>query len=375
MWRFVLLIFPLLILFACGEKNLFLEYDGVNLISAKDFSVEGAWRLDYGLTTNFAYMGYASAGTVTEAVADGPASGAAVYRLEIVNLMPNGDFEDDTAADWVLNDTDAIASSSNVSVSGSRLNYQINNNSERFDYDLTSLQDGLTENANYILHFSVLNSTTLTLMIHPGFSPASTYWIMPANLLVTSFPMENLSPEFTITDTTGANYLSVGDFEGEYRSSVANGYLDILRISRVDIQHLLITEIPYNFTSENGLTLIHGTYRFSAYIKNDPDVTPAVKNRFGASSVTIGLSELGTNALAEIVPVKTNFLVYRPTDEGADWSAWTKVSATLNLQPTEPDNPDQAIARLFIFPSDYNAQDVGSILISSPSLTFLPNGE
>lgn len=86
-----------------GADQGFARYAGVNLISSNGFD-SGSWAVDQGAT----YMSFQSvAASLTGDNSQLPSGTSnAIYRLEIKNLVPDGDFESDTVgaapATWTL---------------------------------------------------------------------------------------------------------------------------------------------------------------------------------------------------------------------------------------------------------------------------------
>ena len=116
------------------------------------------------------------------------------------------------------------------------------------------------------------------------------------------------------------------------------------------------------------MRLLPGTYRFSVYIKQEPSasISPTVKNRFRAAGITLqaaGPADAGSTTYA--------YAVHSPDDDGADWSAWSQVY--VDIEGLNPSSQESAGIDISITPNNINAKDVGSILVASPSLEFLPD--
>jgi hypothetical protein len=86
----------------CKAPDLFSEYDGQSFLSTTSLQSD-TWKLmpDYTFDTSTSaadYMDY------TLVSSTGGPNGGPVYRLEIKNLLKNGDFETGDAPDWFLYD-------------------------------------------------------------------------------------------------------------------------------------------------------------------------------------------------------------------------------------------------------------------------------
>ena len=101
----LLLMLMAVLFFGCPGLDPFLDYRGTDLIAEKDLS-------DWTIVHSEAYP-YINFEAVTGMGYESPVTGEAVYRLELINLFRNGDFEDSTVvnppADWVRSDgTDTL---------------------------------------------------------------------------------------------------------------------------------------------------------------------------------------------------------------------------------------------------------------------------
>ena len=355
-----LVLLPLFLLFSCNTSDLFEEYRGVNLISSYAFDSAG-WTKD---RSESYYMNFESVTAAEAGTTSGLPDGAAIYRLEIPNLMPDGDFETTTAgslpAGW--SDTGGTNQVAATGIYGQSLAYDIDN-TQRLNFTLSTVADSFSANGYYLIRF-LLNQPAAVFDYHDGTSSSflAKPWKLAGLSGVTAFPTTEDDPE--ILAQTGGTF-SINDI-AQTESIVQSGKLDNFRVVRTDISNTVSLNVPYQETDR--LDLLPGTYRFSVYIKQEPasNISPTVKNRFPATGITLqieGTPDYISNGYA--------YAVHYPTDEGVDWSSWTQISVDIHgLNPSS--QPDVGID-VSITPNDINDKDVGSILIASPSLEFLPD--
>ena len=374
--------------FSCNLIKDFDEYTGVDLIAGKSFTSED-WQADRAESyyLNFEPVTAEEAGTT-----QGLPSGAEIYRLEIPNLVPNGDFEEtnpgEAPAGWVLsestNNINQVIDSGNYLINNNTLRFDIDNSkTNRIDYNLrsdtTGLLDGFIEESSYLVRFDI-RSTSETIFEYNNNSKTFTLWSFEKgeDLSVRVFPLEIMDSQFT-AQSGQAHFFSIGTFE-KHEQKPQEGYIDNFRITRTDINQYIRLSVPVTDSEGNRLELLDGIYRFSVYIKEDPTHTKAsatAPNRFPANGVSLLMSvKSGDTVLKTTVPE-----VFSPDDEGADWSVWSQISMTAFIQFDLPGagTIEEQMLELAITPTDTSAggagKDVGSILIAAPSLEFLPDGE
>lgn len=354
----------------------FLEYTDVNLIPSRDFDAVDpetalpVWQREIADSTYmiFEEITAAEAGTVSGL----PDPAAPVFRLEIPNLIDNGDFEADPAGTgwstsggatltWVPNtDPKAIAGRS----------LYFSHSSNTLDYLEMNLS-ALTPDALYSIRFDLgltIKMETMLFQYDNGtsnpvkWSPAlSEYSITD----IIAFPVANNSSIPAFSSAAGGSFL-IG---WPNNNSGQQGYFDNLRITRIDQSNMIYAEIPYQETGRPAL-LSGGTYTFSVYVKReDPSqVTPVRVNHYHAEGLTMGIND--TTGLLSGISVDIN---------GVTDSQWTEVSVSYNqtqrVQIYLPDDPTDPVIQLSLVPSKWceNGQNTaGSILISSPSLIWSP---
>jgi len=389
-----------------GCKTDFSDYTGINLMTGKGFG-SGTWTADRSETYYMTPITNAPAEASALITTGLPGTAAEdIRRIEIPNLFPNGDFEDNTDGDGTRAGTQPPGwAPSDVAVTGTEFVLQsgvINNNSlyydfvdntYRADYNLRDttygLLDGFLTNVSYLIRFEFASTNAAAFGFHDGtnsliYDP-STPWVFNTNVSgdLRAFPTEEQNPELTPLQD-GDIYFSIGSL---LSLRVQEGNIDNIRVVRSDIDQyaavlLEKTTAALDSTGE-PLELIDGTYQFSLYIKQDPTNTKAreaasdIKNRLPARAVTLRsrLIEFD-DALTTKKPLTTSTTVHKYNDEGADWSGWYLVSHTFELQwnPVNWYGGPQHL-ELGITPTDMSLgslkRDAGSILVAAPSLQLV----
>ena len=377
--KLILILTVLMPLISCSDSPADLsEYRGVNYITASNLA-SGSWTSDDPVQGAFHYMGF---NTDSAGAADVPVVGVFtglpnnadsgdISRIEIFNLVPNGDFEAVPGAEW---DTVGTASFAQENADNNRVHDDAGNNSLYFDiaaetdvirYNLASLEDSFQANQNYIIRLLFTRSTTNDTAVfeyndgaNPPVSAPYTYWnpIVQTgwnadNSVYTSFP-DDESLNTNITANAGARFC-INSF-ATVVNKIQEGYIDDFRIVRSDQNYYIRLTVPY---SEAGRPdLYSGTYRFSLYIKGeaDADVSPAAQNRFRSSKISLGINNDITGFSASSYNNAT----------------WTKLSVDKFIQIENGDSIELKIA-----PADFtnlpNSLDTGSVLIASPLLYYI----
>lgn len=361
----------------------FAAYRGVNLIASISLS---KWAADQGA----AYM------TFEPVSAAAPSGGSTeVYRLEIGNLVPDGDFEQSaegpSANGWTATGGDTlevIDGAAAHAISGHTMHFITYDPDDLISFNLRDAtwgaRDGFLANAAYNLLFEYRTDKSLVFEYHTQTSlPDSQIhsWQVGggASGATTNPSFDNLN-EFPGTSNPGLSEIAV---DGESTALCAFGsidptlgqpqeaYIDNFRVVRTDIPcrvRLLLRR-----QGDTSQPLLAGQYTFSVYVRSDPDVgtTP---NRFASSSVSLGILRR--------TPVSTDTVVtsgwqqtFQNGQNGLDFSSWTKLSITLEGDETDPGNSATTL-ELSIGSTDDTrgsaGKDCGSILMSSPSLELVP---
>ena len=382
------LFFSALSLSTCKQTDLFSEYRGTNLLDGISFTT---WVPDQ----TGPYMNYEQvSGTGYEPPSDLP--GEEVYRLEIKNLIPNGDFEATTAGAAPLGWTayngggtvtlDVIDSGSGQ-IYGKTMHFAMDNAASRVYLNLRDVSygsaDGFKADASYLIHFDYKTKNSIIFEYNTGtVDQYTTRWkggggingslSNPSITNTINFPASEIEGAFPdITANMDNQYYSFGSLE---QGQVQEGYVDNFRLIRTDLSYKL--RLHLNYADDTVEPLISGYYRFSIYVKEDPSVG-TIYNRFASDRVCIGITGGGVSSDGTGFDESSfsNYTQYYNGQDGQDWSAWTKISVDLALQI--PNSSSRAM-ELSICPTDDSKgslnMDVGSILISSPSLEMFPDG-
>ncbi len=362
------------------------EYTGVNLIENRGFDYEiddpqAGWLLDHGGPYTIFEQVSDQVATMVD-VPEGVASDTPIYRLEIKNLVPNGDFEDEgfsapiaggsTENGWTLTGSGTTSINTTDPISGDQsMDIELTANTGVLSYDLGDTSDGLTDGlidgALYAVRFEFYPTEELPYGFYFVQSSVVQGQIehnwesqVPDAEVVMRFPYD-----FDFTSTVAAY-----DGTNEFRvtKKVQSLTVDNVRVVRTDIDQSLQIDLPYvDPDRRNQLALESGTYTFSVYVRRDPtvgDVSVAEnRNRFDANAVTIGISSDRHTHRKKILP----------SDSEGGWGDWTRIEYSEFLQTPLEAEDDDIVIELSISPTDEistGQKDAGSILIAAPSLEF-----
>ncbi len=368
-------VFSLLTLLTGCSYDYFSRYESKNLIQHLSLA-------DWTLSVSTTYMDYS---TVTAAVAGTsglPDAAAAIYCIENLNLVPDGDFEATTPdtnsfpAGWDNSNADAgdgVESGSPIDGQALRFDEGIG---EYLTYDVNTISDGAIPDSNYLLRFDLSGDNTGNYYFRiedtSGSGNVTTY---SANLLQSgtafAFPADFSSislTEFLIhTDDSEVFHINLSDV------TLQAGYIDNFRIVKSDQDQNISIELP--FIDENridSLNLISGYYRFSVWVKADPNA--GVSNTFAAEAVSLSISSLDEEGLAS----RANSAAFDASDYSS-FSNWTEIYIDAELQIALPYWGETTVIKLQISPGDITAGasgiDSGSILVSTPGLYYSPDSE
>ena len=361
-------------LFGCNIPTVdYSEYDGVDLIEGSGFD-SGDWIAD-GNTYYVLFEAVSATVATNVGLPDGYAAGdpgTAIYRLEVLNLIPDGDFEDPTVtllgatpAGWSVTGAPIAAITDLGNVNGNRELHIDATSQEAVIFDFTHATagsaDGLVAGAFYQLRFDFIPAETVDYQFNfdnGGLIKEFPIWESSVTdiTIIYRFPFdfETVTAEFATT--TAQNDFLVTDQSQEL-------HIDDFRLVRTDTPLSLRIQLPYSDTGR--LDLIEGWYTFSVYVRDDPtvddDLYPNVYNRFAAQTVTVGIEE--------------GLQLFDDSEAGVDWSGWTLLSFEIFKQIDPPDDPSEIVLELSITSADIvtaNKLDSGSILITAPRLEFSP---
>ncbi|MDR1893221.1 MAG: hypothetical protein LBQ61_00835 [Spirochaetales bacterium] len=387
----------ILSLSGCKPLDYSSPLSGINLAANQDFSVNWQREIenDPGVASGdrdkyliFAPLSAADAGTT----AGLPNAGASIYRLEIPNLFPNGDFEASLVTGPIgwdsfppgANPAPAFSIETPTSppaASGSnRLKFDKAGDTEiRIDAGLVDID--YTRGWRFNLQFDLIpdpnffTSPDQDANMHFTFGAAS----IPDSITLSLVAGRNVyQGSFLSAQTSGTARFSLGDVKYPQDQE---GWIDNIRVSRTDIPHSnrIAVKIPYSEAGRLDLAL-GGTFTFSVWVKREQasQLSPNQPNRFDASGLTLGIHGMDyfipqdPATGAPLPPVLKTQIGQRVDISGVRDDRWTLVSVTETLIFNPPPNPQDPALMLSICPTDWTgtaSASPGSLLISSPSLT------
>lgn len=420
----------ILLLAGCKlNTDYFGEYRGLNLLKDYDFDdveTDGAtpkWKL----ATSDAFMTWERIGDTTDpngnlardqaaaTPAVGPDGVSPVYRLEIKNLIPNGDFEDATVtadgqttlpAFWSMENFSSVPKASTVvfgsapkpedlsgSISGRALGWAATDAGDQLRLNLhnaaLSLHSDAWSATTYRFHCQLINvkdqKTDIAVFLYtqggvPLLSIAgggllaggNGTWTIPTIQADESadnasvFPLTN----YLVANT---NDLSTQANEGQIVAFGRQDGTDAIVLDNVRLvpdNETLGVQAQFARLDSGAAPLLPGTkpgmYVFTVWVRNDP--TAGTLNRFEPVDLSVRLK--GT------VKTGTEFTSDPDLRPEAGWPEWTQLTFKMgfdfvNLNSELGGNPALTIT---LSPTNGNTgdSDVGSLLVSQPVLTFNP---
>jgi hypothetical protein len=384
-------------------SDFFSDYRGVNLVAGAGFDSS-----EWSLTDNFvgatnvpnlddyaAISGEVSgAAATTEGLPDGT-DAASIRRLEILNLFPNGDFDDAGAAAesrWTVSAVDTsvgIATTGDATIDGNSLAFDVASIEDYITHPLAG-SDGLSDGFQIGVEYSVnldLRTDQDTLF---GYNEGTvggeqfTTWSLTTRATspqVWDFFTEAVPLARYIADEAAAqNYFTIGSPVSvpEAARISQSGSLDNLRITRSDITPMYRLTVNPQDNPYSEMPIISGTYQFTVYVRTDPthtneasDESDNVANRFPAASVTLSMAVRRAEDSVATSSVRQTFTV-EGTDGG--WGSWTALTITDFLQTDDADYTDgELYVELTVSPTDLlTAAGVapGALLIAAPTLNL-----
>ncbi len=365
------------LLLGCALDDWVSDYAGTDLIADRGLSLDSFAPAFQGGATP-AYEGYVAFAEITDSAVYGNATGlpdnpGPIYRLELPNLLRNGDFEETTVGDppdeWTEDGGVLVADdSAGLAISGKSGSFEIGG-SNRVYVDLKAqLHDGLIDHGQYHVNFLVRRGADNTLLTfdygsdtQSGIALDQAPWISlveDSPQLVEEFP-NNADLDFTnkfAVKEFGVHRFYIGNATGS--ASTANGYVDNVRIGRADIlPHVALRLGPA--TQEDSLDIIPGRYRFSVYVKSELDsqVTPETPNAYRSAQIMLGINDLWGQSIS--------------AEEGA-WSTteWKRVSFECPPIQTDELAGEWPLTLRMTVSSNDNPM-VGRILVAAPTLELV----
>lgn len=428
--RLLLVSFAVIALVSCpwDFSTDFDDYDGVNLIEGQDFGASRAnggawWFLTPGLTAETG--GERSDGVTGVDFArfeptsgTGPYApppdhgGAAVYRLEVVNLFRNGGFEgDDPLAGWTSVPAppevpdpdddfsaraDLVTTTPITGASSLRINFALN--TTRYQVDLADtavgLADGFVPDGRYAFHIDFrLNTEAFQLELHDGAGQGSTMeqWAIERgredSTVAFSFPgtdrterAASTNPNVIARDPSlpEATFFSFGGFNTAAQRVRIDGTFDNIRFVRADQAHYV--RLPVVYRRENRPEISGGgTYTFSLWAKADPAVLdpddPDFGNRFPARHLAAGLDRSPRDAAPEVIVDTERFDLRELNEDPGTWHQFTWEFSGHGIHPPFTADDDFVVFDIVLEVGDAISgpryQDAGSVLLAAPSLTWI----
>ncbi len=423
MRMFILAIF--LLATGCEEPDFFGEYSGKNFLPSDSLGPDGNWQLmpDYTFeegTLAKNYMGFSPKDGEL-----GPRGGP-VYRLEIKNLLRNGDFEDPAIDDvWLTNGTKSyIPSTAPLALEGRSLKYNVNKdqmlyfncpkaliNEKCYLYDKSYLfsydyRCGETQKSYFLLNSADSSAGPSKTEITGSSYRFTAYGGQngqqeePSTKNSNTFPpLDILKAQsqrinnFTTKMPASGNINRFIFFPGASQVAVIDNF-KLIRDTEGPFDLRLRLKLSLN--DNNGLKLIPGYYRFSLWVK-EAGTLPL--NTFYADRIELGIESHDRRNLMDIkdyqVFYKTrelhnlyalngrSFLDGRhPLTESSslNWGEnWVQLVLSSSQLIQLPDQSEEPVMELTISPSNpgptdsgWNRLSPGVILIADPELEFSP---
>ncbi len=338
----------LMVMAGCDQTGMFDDVEGYNFLMHADFD-NGPWITNAETDDPLPYLVFEEASVESADSTGLPGSGAPVYKLELINLFPNGDFEDPTAsaADYwtpaggianayaiTTHPTDPADSPYEYSSTlGNALYYDFPTGTT-LQFDLRDptygLTDGFLDNETYLFKFmfrtsnrvqsaqfeysdgtldnrypvwdvNVIDDTSWVLRYFPLILPdydtdtdtdtdADDDDTVDGGLAGYKIEPESY-PQITADPERTAHSFTLGHLEGGQQQIA---YIDNIRVSRTSKDTWLTLEVPAEGPNPvlGPHSLEDGYYAFSVYVRyaGSDFVTPNMLNTFDATGLTLGIA-------------------------------------------------------------------------------------
>jgi hypothetical protein len=367
------------------------DYVGVNLIEDQavfGFGVPGRWTTDAAPV----YMDFSL--EALEAPPAGAPVGAAVYRLEIKNLMPNGDFEATVPpavpAGWgsvggaVL---DSLEDPTAGYIDGVTMHLACADGTEAIDFDIrAAAADGFLQDNTYLAQFDYRTNKNRVVFEYnnlPNLPLPEGFYTWSANGDVGNtfdgryeFPPVDIVPTVTVGSPIPDEHHY---YFNSLLTSVAHRievYVDNFRVIRTNQSYFV--RMPIADLETTPPELVAGTYRFSIWLKRDPYVTPdpLYLNRFPSSAVELWLRRTYQTIAGETSTLTAQKAFRDGDDIDLSDGQWHKVHVDLPGHEWQTEGATVSM-EVGISPTDETlgagSMDSGSILIAAPSLEMRPD--
>jgi hypothetical protein len=391
----------LLLLAGCPQgPGPYANYAGVNLIADQavfGFPVPLKWVPD---ATN-TYVNFEFVSLLPGDLPTGAPTGAQVWRLEIKNLVPNGDFEVGAVgfppAGWalidVMNPGNAELRLTNTppeALDGMTLYLKCVDKDPLFvlppdmvDFDVRAAAvDGFLQDNTYLVRFDyrtnkdrlVFEYNNLPVLPLPE---GAWTWNVDGDAGPTftgryTFPPANIVPTVTVGPAAQQHYT----YNSLLLSAVhkVEAYIDNFRLIRTNETYFARMSVA---DGEAALPLVPGTYRFSIWVKLDPTATPVMFNRFASHAVELSLKRTYQSSAGEVSTL-TSVKSFHDGVGGFDLSGGSWQQVSVELPGREWQTPGATVSmEIGISPTDETlgaaSMDCGSVLIAAPSLELCPD--
>jgi len=382
--------------------NLASDYLALTRIDTLDYGMSGsrysASENGFDSATSL-YSGLPSAAYLDDGTTTPP-----VYRLEVLNLFINGDFEDSSGSTtgFTAVDNSGFANvnitsdpSSTSSRDGSVLTVNLTSD-DSLNMDFSQLVSTYSSDTSALYNLSFLfrisqnifymqwdpdeTSDRLKTIQYPTNSDTST-----TSDVWCRFPFSTAEKASTISLASGQSILQInpqGSANDEKRVTATPLLLDNIQISRYDTGLGLRLQVPYRLVDTNDDDLrppliSGGTYTLSFYVRNDPtaaDDDTKYPNRFQADYLALDILDDTDSGSNENPITVTTF------SQSSDWDSWTEISISitnlLNTQDLSSAAASDELLELYISPSNVRNDRYlipGAILLTTPRLYWSPN--
>lgn len=382
------------------DTDYFGEYRGKNILSnygldaVETDGTTAKWALeapDASLTTSLTvtastFMNWTKASSDSALVALGtgytlgPDGTSPAYRVEIKNLIPNGDFADTTVTSlttpWTATGGTATwgTTLSSQTMTGRAMQWTANNTSDVLSLDLTDAVEAETslsgwpmKDTNYQFRADYLNLQNNEVHLYRYLaSSQATDWSPDAST-TTYLTKITLSKTFLVssTETSSTQTFRVGN--GNAQPSMLFDNVKLVP----DIATLWVkASLP--LLGSGSITLLPGSkagmYVFTLKVRDDPTVaTSDGLNRLVPSAVTVRLKakvKSGSGSSVTVFP--------RPS---AGWTSWTTLTVNTGFDFVTSDSAlsgDALTVEISPTNTSTDSVDAGAVLIAQPTLTFNP---
>jgi hypothetical protein len=347
-------------------------------------AASSGWAMGYSASSgdSFDYMSLESTGGTVSETVEGLAADAAVYRLAIENLFPDGSLSAETAgpaqssasgrwsvgtvdgAPSTLLSADILPAGNASAMHGQTLAYTRNIAGQYVGLELSRiLRNHLTgtgpvSGSGYQVNF-LLSCTDGSSSLFYYLGSAAPDQESCNYTAITASGYNDVRVNSVFMDSNLAYSLFLGP------QSLQKGYIDDIRMVRTGIDLCL----EFDVRNADIADLIKGRYAFSVWVKDDPEAGELASSglsadgRMRTDAVTLTLRAEGSSEGG----VQTIFM--RPA---MGWTTWTKLTV-LSEMAIKDEDPESTAPIFSLRVSPANTSGIlnpGSVLIAQPELNF-----